>query len=78
MATIVQTMKAIKNETFDSISLLLWGDEKYAGQLLAANPSTCHLMRFSGGEEINIPQFEATDNSALPPWKLRKTGGETV
>jgi hypothetical protein len=27
MATIVQTMKAIQGETFDSISLLMWGDE---------------------------------------------------
>ena len=51
MATIVQTMKAIQGETFDSISLLLWGDEKYTGQLLAANPETCHLMRFFGGEK---------------------------
>ncbi len=78
MATIVQTMKAIQGETFDSVSLLLWGDEKYTGQLLAANPLTCHLMRFAGGEVINIPQFEEPENSTLPPWKQQKTGGENA
>jgi hypothetical protein len=78
METVVQTMKAIQGETFDSISLHLWGDEKYTGQLLAANPETCHLMRFFGGEVLNIPQFEEPEGSTLPPWKQQKTGGENT
>ena len=76
MAETVQTMKAIQGETFDSISLHLWGDEKYTGQLLAANPEACHLMRFLGGEVLNIPRLEEPEGSSLPPWKQQKTGGE--
>ena len=64
-------------ETFDSIARELWRDEKYAAELICANPEySAHIM-FSGGEELRIPLIELpaddTDNTATnqetAPWR---------
>lgn len=69
-------------ETFDSIALELYGDEKYACELLNANPDLCMIPIFKGGEYLDIPvvevseqedeEDEADETSAMPaaaPWK---------
>lgn len=62
-------------ETFDIVAQWVYGDEKYAAELLCANPALCLLPVFSGGEELELPEIdiptEETDELALAraPWK---------
>ena len=63
-------------ETFDLIALYLYGDEKYAVELMRANPKLCGRCRFRGGEILSLPQITLPENSsetaAIPvnaPWK---------
>ena len=62
-------------ETFDSVALEVYGDEKYAAELLCANPELCEKMIFAGGEILLLPvveipeEAEAEQQSANAPWK---------
>ena len=61
-------------ESFDSVAFDVYGDEKYAAELLCANPELCHLVRFAGGERLYMPVIEvpADEEAALPevaPWE---------
>ncbi|NLV58680.1 MAG: LysM domain-containing protein [Clostridiales bacterium] len=60
-------------ESFDQISLAVYGDEKYAAQLLQANPGYCRRLRFAGGEILNLPVVEVPEEGvgepASAPWK---------
>lgn len=61
-------------ETFDIVALTIWGDEKYASELLCANPDKCLTTTFSGGELLEIPEVDVpdTDDGYMPstaPWK---------
>lgn len=64
-------------ETFDSIARQVWGDERYAAELLCANPEYAGQTIFLGTETlylptIYIPKEEADEMSVEPikaPWK---------
>ena len=66
-------------ETFDSVALVEYGDEKFAAELLNANPSLCGTPIFSGGEKLLLPVVEVLDGGdgtgedtympARAPWK---------
>ena len=64
-------------ETFDSIARALWQDEKYASELLCANPEYSTKTVFTGGEilyipVVDIPEEDAENAAAEPekaPWK---------
>lgn len=71
-------------ETFDSIALDEYEDEKYACELLNANPAYSHIPIFSGGEVLQLPVVEVVEDEdedidpdadeesimpVTPPWK---------
>ena len=62
-------------ETFDSVALAVYGDEKYACELLEANPLLCAVPIFTGGEVLELPVVEipeTDENELMPasaPWK---------
>jgi len=61
-------------ETFDSVGRDVYGDEKYAADLLCANPEYAAIMMFAGGEVLLLPVVEALPegSAALPetaPWR---------
>lgn len=63
-------------ETFDIAAQRIFGDEKYACELLNANPALCLIPIFTGGEELDIPEIEMpseeAEESYMPakaPWK---------
>ena len=62
-------------ESWDGVALELYGDEKYAAELLGANPALCHKIVFEGGEALYIPIVEKADRDetaytpANAPWK---------
>ncbi len=66
---------ASAGETFDFVALNVYGNERYAAELLNANPSVCEKMEFVGGEELILPVVEVTDPTepiytpANAPWK---------
>ncbi|MBQ6274484.1 MAG: tail protein X [Oscillospiraceae bacterium] len=63
-------------ESFDLIALQVYGHEKYAAELLCANPSLCRIPVFSGGERLTLPSVELPEETgyeryapARAPWK---------
>lgn len=71
-----QAYKCSAGETFDSVALEVYGDEKYACELLNANPTLCTKPMFTGGEILDLPVVEipADDSeeayaTATAPWK---------
>lgn len=48
-------------ETFDSVALEIYGDEKYACELMAANPLFCTVPMFVGGELLELPVVDIPD-----------------
>ena len=63
---------ASAGETFDMIALAVYGNEKYACDLMDASPKWVQTARFEGGEEIAIPVVLAqSSESGLTdaPWK---------
>lgn len=63
-------------ETFDSVALHIYGDEKYACELLNANPLLCTKPVFTGGEMLMLPVVEIPEDEgeneyapASAPWK---------
>lgn len=63
-------------ETFDSVALDIYGDEKYAAELLNANPALVLKSAFEGGEELELPVVEQVEDEqeneykpASAPWK---------
>lgn len=62
-------------ESFDSVALQIYGDEKYAAELLCANVKYCEKMVFTGGEELVLPVVEVAADAdtggqiGAAPWK---------
>lgn len=59
-------------ESFDSVALKVYGDEKYAAELLCANGALADRLVFTGGEKLELPVVEvaaAGENAAAAPWK---------
>lgn len=63
-------------ETFDEVSLAVYGDERYATELMTANPDLVTTAVFVGGEVLALPVVEQAGDTAestaptTAPWKL--------
>lgn len=63
-------------ETFDQIALDVYGSEKYAPQLMMANPEYVHMDMFTGREILRLPVVTVEDQQSLTsyatsnaPWR---------
>ena len=62
-------------ETFDSIARALFGHEKYAAELMCANPELTDKAVFDGSEKMYIPVIDIQDETIAPavpdraPWR---------
>ena len=57
-------------DTFDSIALAAYNEERMASTIIAANPDLCDVLIFEGGELVRIPIVEpVTTPDTLPPWR---------
>ena len=68
--------KASAGETADSIARAVYGDEKYAEDLICANPEMSGKIAMRGGEEWLLPQIELPTRTQMvipqtAPWKER-------
>ncbi len=60
--------KTIAGDSWDLIAFKVLGSEKYAPDLINANPDYVQTFIFKAGEELNIPEIETPKQSVLP-WK---------
>ena len=68
------------NDSFDSVALAIYHNEKYATDLMHANPKYCGLAVFDGGEVLRLPVLEVPEAegderesvmaSTTAPWKV--------
>lgn len=60
-------------ETMDSVAREVYGDEKYAAELMIANPEYASQIVFFGREKLRLPVIEIPDQTAAEPteapWK---------
>lgn len=65
---------ASAGESVDSIALKLYGDERYAKDILISNPQIAGRMILTGGERLLIPEMQNTSDRegktiSSAPWK---------
>lgn len=57
-------------DTFDSIALAAYNEERMASTIIAANLGYCDVLIFDGGEKILVPIVETVlTPDTLPPWR---------
>ena len=57
-------------DTFDSIALAAYNEERMASTIITANPDLCDVLIFEGGELVRIPIVETVETpETLPPWR---------
>lgn len=61
-------------ETFDTAARYVYGDERYAADLMNANPEFCNRFAFTGGETLRLPVVDAPTasdeaGSDIAPWR---------
>lgn len=67
-----QTYTVSAGESFDIVSLYVYGDEIYAPYLLMANPELSDMLIFNGGEVLLLPVVDTQNNvntMIKAPWK---------
>lgn len=65
---------ASAGESVDSIALKIYGDERYAKDILISNPQISGKMVLTGGERLMLPEMENTldregNSISQAPWK---------
>lgn len=69
----MRTIKTIQGDTWDKISLRVYGSENFMDRLIAENMDNRKKTIFNSGDIINVPEIDteaALVNKNLPPWKL--------
>lgn len=57
-------------DTFDSIALVAYNEERMASTIIEANPDRSDVLIFEGGEAVRIPIVETVETpETLPPWR---------
>lgn len=64
------TYITVEGDTFDSLALRFYNDEKRASAIIQANPDYCDTLIFDAGVSLTIPEAVAeTMPETLPPWR---------
>ena len=61
--------KTIEGDTFDSIALDFYNEEKYASLIIQSNNEYRTVIIFDSGKILKIPVIEESSVESLPPWK---------
>lgn len=59
----------LAGDTWDSIALDFYHEERMAGTLIRANLRFRSVLTFTGGELVKVPIVEQQQSAILPPWK---------
>jgi phage tail protein X len=62
--------RTIQGDAWDSIAFRLWGDERFAADIIAANPGLADILVFPAGVTLSLPavNLAARPLKTLPPW----------
>ena len=64
------TYITVEGDTFDSLALHFYNDEKLASAIIQANPDYCDTLIFDAGVSLTIPEAVAVVMpETLPPWR---------
>ena len=69
----MRTIRTIQGDTWDKISLRVYGSENFMDKLIAANMDQRKKIIFNSGDVVNVPEIDteaALVKKNLPPWKL--------
>ena len=69
MSQEVEIYRTIQGDMWDSISLKVYGTDRYSRELLKANPQHMNIVIFSSGVELICPEISQEESSTLPPWR---------
>ncbi|WP_459482121.1 tail protein X [Clostridium saccharoperbutylacetonicum] len=58
-----------QGDTFDSMALEFYGEEKLSVFIIQLNPKYIDTIIFDEGIELIIPNINIKNTSTLPPWK---------
>ncbi len=60
-----------QGDMWDSIAKKLYGNEKYAEQLMKANTAHISTVIFPNGIVLDVPEIDTTEavTISLPPWR---------
>ncbi len=65
-----KTIYTVRGDTFDSLALEFFDDEKLASAIIQANPDHCATLIFDEGVPLVIPdEVDVTPPETLPPWR---------
>lgn len=66
----MRVYKTLQGDSFDVISLRVYGDEHHMVELINANIEHRKIVLFPAGVEIKVPDIETitNDDPGLPPW----------
>lgn len=60
----------VQGDTFDSLALKFYDNEKQASEIIAANLDYCDTLIFDAGVKLMIPDAATlTLPETLPPWR---------
>ena len=66
----MKTYTTKQGDMWDRIARRVWGDARFAGRLMEANPDYTGLFFFPAGVVLAVPEIETESAAAsLPPWK---------
>lgn len=64
------TYTTVQGDKWDGISYKMYGDTRFADELINANPQLRKIYVFSEGITVNVPPVETKISAEdLPPWK---------
>jgi phage tail protein X len=59
-----------EGDTFDSLALSVYNDEKMASKIIDSNPDYADVVIFDANTAIRIPVFDGSSApETLPPWR---------
>lgn len=59
----------VKGDTFDSLALQMYGDERRSSDVILFNPEYADVLTFDSGITIRLPIInDKTNTDTLPPW----------
>lgn len=60
----------VEGDTFDSLALAYYNEERLASKILQANPDYCDTLIFEAGISLAIPDINTVEMpNTLPPWR---------
>jgi len=72
------TYTTIQGDTWDLISFLKYGEEKYMKYLIEANRHLVDVLVFSAGTKVIIPDLPEDADENAPIWRQEANGSDNA